>query len=101
MENLTPAMATVIASFISGCVAIFVCIMNSRSQQKKLIDELQRQNIEKQTAEAVRDARLEARLKNVEEKLDIHNGYAEKLGSIETSIAVIQNDIKTLYRKGD
>ena len=38
-------------------------------------------------------------LKGVEEKLDIHNGYAEKLGNIEKSIAVIQNDIKTLYKQ--
>ncbi len=29
----------------------------------------------------------------------LHNGYAEKLGSIGTDIAVIKNDIKTLYKQ--
>ena len=36
----------------------------------------------------------------IEEKLDIHNGYAEKLTDIAKRIAVIENDIKTLYKKG-
>lgn len=103
MGNLTPAQATVIASIISGLVAIVVCIINSRAQQKKMMREmmveLQKQNVEMRNNEAIRDAKLQMWMKGVEEKLDIHNGYAEKLGNIEKSIAVIQNDIKTLYKQ--
>ena len=37
---------------------------------------------DKAIAEAKRDERLEMRLKAVEEKLDMHNGYAEKFSEI-------------------
>lgn len=61
-----------------------------------------RQNKDRETAEAVRDARIEDRLQAVEHKLDVHNGYAEKFAEIGADIAVIKNDIKTLYKlKGE
>lgn len=55
-------------------------------------------NEKRKTDEAVRDARLEDRLKSVETKLDEHNGYAARFADIQTDIAVIRNDIKNLYR---
>lgn len=58
-------------------------------------------NEKRKTEEAVRDARLEDRLRSVEKKLDEHNGYASRFAEIQTDIAVIKNDIKTLYRKGE
>lgn len=64
------------------------------------------QNNKRKTEEAVKDERLENRLKNIEHKLETHNNYAEKLegiqkdmGEIQTDIAVIKNDIKTLYKQ--
>lgn len=98
MGNLTPAQATVISAIISGIVAIVVCLLNSRAQQKKMLHELEERDAEKRKADAVRDAKLEMWMKGVEEKLDLHNGYAQKLGEIQTDIAVIKNDIKTLYK---
>ena len=53
---------------------------------------------QKKTDDAVRDARLDDRLAGVERRLDEHNGYASKLSEIVTDIAVIKNDIKTLYK---
>lgn len=58
-------------------------------------------NEKRKVEDAVRDARLEDRLKAVEHKLDVHNGYAEKFSEIGTDIAVIKNDIKTLYKEKD
>ena len=58
-------------------------------------------NEKRKTEEAVRDARLEDRLRSVEKKLDEHNGYASRFAEIQTDIAVIKNDIKTLYRTKD
>lgn len=55
-------------------------------------------NEKRKVEEAVRDARLEDRLKSVEKKLDEHNGYASRFAEIQTDIAVIRNDIKTLYK---
>lgn len=79
----------VIGALITAVGAIICQILIARSQAKS-----------RKVDEAVRDALLDERLKNIEHKLDIHNGYAEKLGDISTSIAVIQNDIKTLYKHG-
>jgi hypothetical protein len=99
MGNLTPAQATVISAIISGIVAVIVCVINSRAQQRKMLIEFEERDAEKRKAEAVRDAKLEMWMKGVEEKLDLHNGYAQKLGEIQTDIAVIKNDIKTLYKQ--
>lgn len=56
-------------------------------------------NVKRREDEAVRDARLQDRLESVEKKLDEHNGYAAKFADIQTDIAVIRNDIKTLYKE--
>ena len=52
----------------------------------------------KKTDDAVRDARLDDRLSGVERRLDEHNNYASKFAEIAVDIAVIKNDIKTLYK---
>ena len=57
-----------------------------------------RQNEDRKTADAIRDARIEDRMAAVEKKLDIHNGYAEKLGEIQQDIAVIKTEISMLQR---
>lgn len=38
-------------------------------------------------------------MRRVDHKLDIHNGYAEKFGSIEKKIGEIKTDINYLKRK--
>ena len=58
-----------------------------------------RQEEQRRKDEAVRDAKREMWMRGVEEKLELHNGYAQKLGEIQTDIAVIKNDIKTLYKQ--
>ena len=59
-----------------------------------------KQNQEKTVAEVKRDERLELRLRAVEEKLDRHNGYAERFSEIGKDIAVIKTEIKALQRAG-
>ena len=48
-----------------------------------------------------REIRLDERLKSVEKKLDEHNKFSDKIGDIREDIAVIKNDIKTLYKRED
>lgn len=81
----------VIVALITGICAVVGQWLISRKQSH-----------DRETAEAVRDQRIEDRLQGVEKKLDIHNGYAEKFAEIGADIAVIKNDIKTLYKlKGE
>ena len=77
MGALITAVASVIVQFL----------INANNNRRKKVDD------------AVRDALMEKRLESIEHKLDIHNGYADKLGNIETSIAVISNEIKNLYKE--
>lgn len=78
----------VLAALIGAIASIVVNVIALASQNKKrAIDD------------AVKEERLEGRLRTIEHKLDIHNGYGDKLQSIATDIAVIKNDIKTLYNR--
>lgn len=88
MQNLTPAQATVIASIISGLVAVIVCLVNNRAVASK-----------QKIAEAQRDARLEMWMKTVDRKLDTHNGYAERFADIKEDIAGIRASIEFLKEK--
>lgn len=79
----------IIVALITGAFAVFgQWLISRQAQAKRKIDE------------AVRDAKLEDRISALEHKIDIHNGYAEKFSEIGTDIAVIKNDIKTLYKRG-
>lgn len=48
------------------------------------------------TAQAVRDKDFEDRLKRIEERLDQHNNYAEKLNDMSISLAKMSKDIEYL-----
>lgn len=79
---------TVLVAIITGICAVFGQWLITRQQTaKRRIDE------------AVRDAKLDDRLAGVERRLDEHNNYASKFSEIQTDIAVIKNDIKTLYKE--
>lgn len=39
------------------------------------------------------------RLKKLEEKVDAHNSYSDKIGSIQTDIAVIKNTLQHLEKE--
>lgn len=101
MNGLTPAMATIIAALFSALAAIVVGVLNSRSQRQKFSQDMKDRDREREKAEAVRDAKLELWMKNVDKKLDQHNGYAERFSEIGEAIAEIRTDIKNLYRKGE
>ena len=78
----------VLVAIITGACAVIGQWLISRQTVKR-----------KKTDDAVRDARLEDRLSGVERRLDEHNRYAAKFAEIQTDIAVIKNDIKTLYKE--
>jgi len=78
----------VLVAVITGICAVIGQLLISRGQAKV-----------RKTEEAVRDQRQEDRLARIEEQLRIHNSYAERFADIQTDIAVIKNDIKTLYKQ--
>lgn len=79
----------IIVALITGVFSVIGQWLISRQQTNK-----------RKTDDAVRDARLEDRLKSVERKLDEHNGYASRFNEIGIDIAVIKNEIKNLQKGG-
>ena len=78
----------VLIAIITGACAVVGQLIISRAQTAK-----------RKVDDAVRDARLDDRLAGVEKRLDEHNRYAARFSEIQTDIAVIKNDIKTLYKE--
>lgn len=48
---------------------------------------------------AVSSALINWRLKELEKKVDVHNGYAKKFGETATAIALLQQDLKYIKEK--
>lgn len=99
MNALTPALATVIGAIFSATAAIIVGVINSRTQRKKFAEDVKERDIERAKAEAVRDAELKMWMKQVDHKLDQHNGYAERFSEIGEDISAIKTSIKYLSGK--
>ena len=76
--------------------ALLICLIGNGLTLVGTIITVAATNHKNRLAEAVRDARLEDRLTSVEHKLDIHNGYAKKLGSIDVQMAEMRKDISYL-----
>lgn len=77
-----------IVSLLGGVIGIF--------NQIKQMRDAQDEQIKKQ---AERDIKLDDRLTRLEEKVDSHNGYAEKFMSLSDAIIEMKTDIKWLKEK--
>ena len=82
---------TILAVIITGVCGVVGSYISARS----VIEKKSREDAIK---DAQREQRQSDRLEAIERKLDIHNGYAEKLGSIQNDITAIHKDIE--YLKG-
>lgn len=74
---------TVLAALIGAAASIVVNLISAWQQNSK-----------RRLEEATREARLEERLKSIEKKLDEHNHYSEKIGSIQSDIAYIKGKME-------
>lgn len=90
----------VLSALIVTAGSVLCQILINRSNRRKRVAEDAEKEKARAVEEAVKAERLENRLRSIEGKLDTHNGYAEKLGNIERDMAVIKNDVKTLYKHG-
>lgn len=101
MGTLTAAQATFLSACIAALASIIVGVINSRNQRRQFSDDMKERDKEREKAEAVRDAELKMWMRQVDKKLDTHNGYAERFSEIKEDIAAIKADVKNLYRKGE
>lgn len=75
---------------ISALIGVLGGILGILNQLHNLRKE-QTENIK---AQARREQQLDDKLKQIEEKLESHNQYAEKFASMTTAITEMKNDIK-------
>lgn len=100
-------MATeVCVALITGMCAIVGQWLITRSDSKKNDAKRQADKEERAVKQAVKDTELKALLEAIEQRLDIHNSYAEKFAAMTThfeeidkAIIAMQKDIEYL-RKG-
>lgn len=78
---------TIVVAIITGVCSVigqyFISLKKSKEDEK---------------IDAMREQKQTDRLDAIEHKLDIHNGYAEKLGEISLSMAKMQKDIEYLKK---
>lgn len=78
---------TIVVALITGVCSVVgqYFISLKKSKEEKILD-------------TQREQKQSDRLDAIEHKLDIHNGYAEKLGEISVSMAKMQKDIEYLKK---
>ena len=82
----------VIGAIITGILAV----IGSYAGNVAITDKRRREDDIK---DAQREQRQNDRMEVIEQKLDEHNGYAQKFGAIEKSITAIQKDIEYLRKE--
>lgn len=90
-EGVVTALIVAASSIICQ---ILINIGNRKKQSKEEAEKDQQRAVE----QAVKDEHLENRLADIESKLDQHNGYAEKITSIATDIAVIKAKFEMMVK---
>ena len=92
-------MSDAVITAIIVAVSSIVCqvLINRSNRVKRSVEEAEKEK-KRAVDEARKDEHLQNRLESIEGKLDEHNGYAKLFQQIQTDIAVIKNDIKTLYK---
>ena len=98
----------IVTAIIMAVSSILCQLMINHNNRKKLRDDDNAKEAKRAIEDALKEERLATRLNNIEknleennQKLDIHNGYAEKLGNIQTDIEVIKTKVELLHSKGD
>lgn len=75
-------LAYIVAPLITGVFAVIgqYIITNKKSKEQEIKD-------------AVRDQKTDDRLERIEDKLDVHNGYAKRFEEIEKAIVKIETKL--------
>lgn len=89
---------TIITALIVAATSIICQVLVNRSNRRKRAGEEEEKDKKRAVDAALKDQAFQTRLARIEEKLDIHNGYASILGQVQTDIAVIKNDIQNMKK---
>ena len=71
-----------VALITSGFTFAGVLVANKTSNRRNTIDQ------------AIRDQKIADKLQSLSDRVDVHNGYAEKFADVTTNIELLQKDIE-------
>ena len=71
-----------VALITSGFNFAGVLVANKTSNRRNTIDQ------------AIRDQKIADKLQSLSDRVDVHNGYAEKFADVTTNIELLQKDIE-------
>lgn len=83
--RMTETVICTIITAVAGVVGAYAAVQKGRREDA--------------IKDAQREQRQADRLETIERKLDVHNGYAVKLGEISKSMVAMQKDIEYLKSK--
>ena len=89
---------TIITALIVAATSIICQVLVNRANRRKRAGEEEEKDKKRAVDAALKDQAFQTRLARIEEKLDIHNGYASLLNEVQTDIAVIKNDIQNMKK---
>lgn len=92
MINITDA---IIIALITSATSLITAKWNSDKKSK----EEARNEAKRQQYQDDKDDYFDEKLKEIEQKLDEHNHYAEKFGEIKIAIIKIQKDIEFILKE--
>ena len=91
----------VLVALIAAAASVVCQLLINRSNQKKRLVEDAEKEKKRAVEEALKEERLAARLNTIERtleennrKLDIHNGYADKIGNMQQDLAYIKGKME-------
>ena len=89
----------IIVAIIAAGASIIGNLIVSRNARKKEADERERVRKTEAIERAKRDQFLDDNLKQINRKLDEHNGYASKFADISADIRVLRTEIENIKGK--
>ena len=84
MSSITAQIIVALISAVSTVLGVLLTINKTRKEDA--------------IEQGIHDRLQNERLDRIEKKLDVHNGYAEKLGGIAVSMTAMQKDIEYLKK---
>lgn len=90
-EATLQLLGTIITA-IAGVVGAYFAVRKT-SQEQEI------RNAQREQRQSDRLDRIDEKISNLEKKVDIHNGYAEKFGDIANSMTAMSKDIEYLKNR--
>lgn len=92
MDNSIATIIVAIITSLGGIIGAYLAVQKGNRESE--IKDAQREQ-----RQSDRLDRIDERIANLEKKVDIHNGYAEKFGEIANSMTALSKDIEYLKNR--